>query len=384
MKTFCAILLCTATLTGLAGEILFDRVPDNGIQPQVITDNSGAVHLLYYSGAAKGGDLYYVGPKDSGRRTEDGGHGPGKALRVNTVENSAIAAGTIRGGQIALGRNGRVHVAWNGARPQPDARHEGAPMYYARLNDAGTAFETQRDLIHTTGQLDGGGSVAADANRNVYVLWHGHRPGDPKGEIGRAVFLAISRDDGATFAPEIRANPEPTGACGCCGLDAQADRAGNLYVLYRTAETMVNRDAVLLMSGDKGQTFQKLLADPWNTGACPMSSAAFAPIASGVAIAWETKGQVRFTSVSSGAASEPIQPSGQGKRRHPAVAANKNGEILLVWAEGTGWERGGAVGWQLFDKNRKPAGEPGRRDGVPVWSFAAAYAKANGDFVILY
>jgi hypothetical protein len=36
------------------------------------------------------------------------------ALKVNSHPGSAIAAGNIRGAHIALGRNGRVHVAWNG------------------------------------------------------------------------------------------------------------------------------------------------------------------------------------------------------------------------------------------------------------------------------
>jgi hypothetical protein len=58
--------------------------------------------------------------------------------------------------------------------------------------------------------------------------------------------------------------------------------------------------------------------------------------------------------------------------------------MLLVWTEGTGWQRGGALAWQLFDKSGKPLDEKGRQDGVPVWSFGAAYAKEDGSFVVLY
>ena len=42
-------------------------------------------------------------------------------------------------------------------------------MLYTRLNDAGTAFEPQRDLIRMARGLDGGGAVAADGVGNVYV-----------------------------------------------------------------------------------------------------------------------------------------------------------------------------------------------------------------------
>jgi len=39
------------------------------------------------------------------------------------------------------------------------------PMLYTRLNDAGTAFEAERDLITVARGLDGGGSVAADEGK---------------------------------------------------------------------------------------------------------------------------------------------------------------------------------------------------------------------------
>ena len=42
-------------------------------------------------------------------------------------------------------------------------------MLYTRLNDQGTAFEPQRNLMLRTFGLDGGGTVAADAAGNVYV-----------------------------------------------------------------------------------------------------------------------------------------------------------------------------------------------------------------------
>jgi len=79
-----------------------------------------------------------------------------------------------------------------------------------------------------------------------------------------------------------------------------------------------------------------------------------------------------------------VIPQGAGKRKHPVVASNKNGETLFVWTDGTGWQKGGAVVWQVFDGNGKAIGEQGRKDGVPVWSFAGAYAKADGGFVIVY
>ena len=369
--------LLSALSTLAAPQVLVERTPDGGIQPQTVVDETGTTHLLYYGGHAKAGNLFYSrAEKDGSWRSP---------IRVNSQDGSAIAAGTIRGGQLAVGAKGRVHVAWNGSRSVSNATHKGSPMLYARLDDAGTAFEPERDVITFTADLDGGGSVAADGKGNVYVVWHGHAPDARAGEAGRAVFVARSTDNGATFAKEVAVNPSPTGTCGCCGLDAFADENGAIYILYRAATDVVNRDEVLLVSYDQGKSFKSLLADPWKIGTCPMSSASISQGAPNrVFGAWETAGQVHFATIENNKVSRFTPSGGVGKRKHPVAVATKNGDILLVWTEGTGWQRGGALAWQLFDKSGKPVGERGRQDGVPVWSFATAYAKPDGGFVVLY
>jgi hypothetical protein len=356
-----------------AGRITVERVPNGGIQPQIVTDATGTPHLLYFAGDRKAGDLFYA-RREKGAWTQP--------TRVNQSEGSAIAIGTIRGGQLALGPRGRIHVAWNGSKPLPNSPHKGVPMYYTRHD--GTAFEPERDVMRYTGDLDGGGSVAADTKGNVYVVWHGHPPDAPAGEAARAVYVAKSTDDGATFAAEVPVNPQPTGTCGCCGLKAFADASDALYILYRGATEVVNRDEILLVTRDAGKSFRTLHSDPWKIGTCPMSSAMIAQSGKGVLTAWETAGQVHLGIVEGGKVSRITPPGVEGRRKHPVVATDRNGDILLVWTEGTGWQRGGALAWQLFDKTGKPLDERGRQDGVPVWSFAAAYANADGTFVLLY
>jgi hypothetical protein len=82
---------------------------------------AGVVHLIYFKGEAKAGDIFYV------RQTPDR-DAFSDPLRVNSEPASAIAVGTIRGAQLAVGRNGRAHVAWNGAKRLPDATYPGVPM----------------------------------------------------------------------------------------------------------------------------------------------------------------------------------------------------------------------------------------------------------------
>jgi secreted PhoX family phosphatase len=104
----------------------------------------------------------------------------------------------------------------------------------------------------------------------------------------------------------------------------------------------------------------------------------------GVIAAGETHGRVFFVNVNAktGKVSEPTSP--EGKAKHPVVAANSNGEVLLAWTEGTGWAKGGAVAWQLYDSAGNPTSEKRRADGVPVWSLVSAFTNPDGTFVIMY
>src|SRR5262249_47963202 len=157
---------------------------------------------------------------------------------------------------------------------------------YTRMNEAGTGFERERNLMQFTSALDGGGSVAADAAGNVYVAWHGNdRPGS--GETNRRMWIARSTDDGRTFSRDAPAYASPTGACGCCGARAFADSHGAVYILYRAATGGVDRDMVLLTSRDRGDSFSGSRVQRWKLNACPMSSESFAETTSGVLAAWE-------------------------------------------------------------------------------------------------
>lgn len=372
--------LASAVLAFATPQVHLIRTPHGGLQPQAAVDQHGTVHLIYYSGDDRAGDIFYVRQKADESSFS-------KPIRVNSEPGSAIAAGTIRGAQVALGKNGRVHVVWNGSKPAAQGTHEGAPLWYARLTDAGNAFEAQRDLITFAAGLDGGSSVAADSAGNVYVTWHAPAPNAPKGEAGRAVFVARSTDDGRTFGAERQISAQGAGVCPCCGMRAFADQDGMVYVLYRMASDVLKRDAVLLVSRDRGETFSMVHSHAWRIAACPMSSASLAAGPAATLAAWETDGQIHGALVNgkSGSILTTLTPApGNEKRKHPFATSNVRGEMLLVWTEGTGWQKGGSLAWQIYDRKGAALGESGKQSGVPVWSFASAFAKPNGDFVIVY
>src|SRR5260370_1359779 len=225
-----AALACATAIAGFGAEkrinrgerVQIRRLPESAIQPQLALDDQGTLNLVYYTGDAHKGDLDYV-------RSADFGKSFSNALRVNSQPGSAVAAGTIRGAQLAAGNRGLVHIAWNGsmqAKPEgplnPDSGKHGMPMLYARLNESHSAFEPQRNLMLHSFGLDGAGSGAATHAGAVYVAWHGIADsagaGTAKeGEARRRVWLAKCGDNGRSLAKEGRGWPPEDGAGGWCG-----------------------------------------------------------------------------------------------------------------------------------------------------------------------
>ena len=354
------------------------RTPNSGIQPQTVVDSSGTVHMIYFKGDAKAGDIEYV-------RRAAGSADFSQPLRVNSIPQSAVAIGTVRGPQLAVGRNGRAYAIWFGPATKTEGHDDSMPVFFTRLDDSSSGFEPQRNLVYSATGTDGGLSVAADQNGNVYAVWHA--TGDTPGEEHRRVYLERSSDDGKTFSRESPVSPKELGACGCCGMRAFVDSRGMLSILFRAAAQTIHRDMTLLTSLDKGETFQARTVSSWELNACPMSSASFTEGSGKSFAAWEKAGQVYFSPL--GGKLDELSPAAlpsaeQMLRKHPAIAANRRGEVLLAWTEGTGWAKGGSVAWQLFDVTGKPLGTRGTAAGLAVWGLPSVFADAAGNFTVVY
>ncbi|MCC7340930.1 MAG: hypothetical protein IT170_07585, partial [Bryobacterales bacterium] len=122
---------------GTTKRVRITRLPEGDLQPQVAQDISGKLHRVTYRGEPQHGNLFYAVSSDAGGTFS-------RAIRVNTEPGSAIATGTIRGAQIAVGRKGLVHVAWDGSTQtgpvNADSGKRGMPMLYTRMTTSRDAF----------------------------------------------------------------------------------------------------------------------------------------------------------------------------------------------------------------------------------------------------
>ena len=345
-----------------------ESVPESGLQPEVAVARDGTVHLVYLHGEPKAAEVRYTY-----RKPGEAWH-PGQM--VNSPKSSAIALGTIRGPQLAVGGMGTVHVIWNGIGADTSPR---SPLWYARKSREDKTFGKPQDLLGDATALDGGASITGNESNGVFVVWHGNEAGAAAEEKQRLILIRSSNDDGISFEKAEAANRADPGVCACCSLRALAGPEGGPNIFYRSAETMDHRAMTLLSLS--GGTWKSRGIEPWKVAACPMSSAALASTSNRLLGAWETAGQIRM-----GWLSDPALPPATvagDKAKHPSIAINEKGSILISWLQGSGWNRGGSVFWQEFDRELRPTGKAVNAGVVPAWGRVTAYAEPNGDFVVL-
>jgi len=349
-------------------------VPDGGLQPQVAVDRDGTIHLIYFKGDAAHGDLFYT-------KRRGGAADFDQPIQITSVAGSAVAAGAVRGGRIALGRNGWVHVAWNGSTPIDRNGHSDTPMWYARISRSGRA-ESQRPIGVHTRHLDGGGDVAADGAGTVWVIWHAAGPED--GETRRRIYFERSTDEGVHFGREMMFETDG-GNCGCCQLEAMHHRGGDLQLLFRSAAGGVHRDATWITVGPSAPS-PPVALQPWELPACPMTTFALEDTRrGGLVAAWETAQQIYTATLDplKRTVSAPSPMTGTGSRKHPSLAINAAGDRLYAWIDGSSFTKGGTLAWELRAADGSRLAWAENAGAVPASGLVAAAARPDGSFLIL-
>lgn len=372
MKPVMLVLFLLGPVTTVLGaEVRVEALPEPGLQPQVVVSDAGVVHLVYLSGDPKSCDV-----RHTTRPVAGGDWAPPKS--VNHKAGSAIAIGTIRGAQLALGKDESVHVVWNGRTNPSAGRTAEAPLFHARLGKGEKTFGPARDLMGETTALDGGASIIANGKGHLAVVWHGAPRGE-QGEGARLVWTRSSTDNGLSFSPPRALNRDEPGVCACCSLRAHLSADDTLNVIYRAATAKEERGMVLLTGKGEHSVLEKL--DDWRIASCPMSSASLLSAGTTLRAAWENDGRIVTRLVSDPA--DPPRMVGPSGAKHPVLAQNSGGETLLVCLVGSGWSAAGTLHWDLLGPNGKVSAS-GDGTKLPVWSHAAVYAKPDGSFVILH
>lgn len=103
-----------------------------------------------------------------------------------------------------------------------------------------------------------------------------------------------------------------------------------------------------------------------------------------IANEWESSIQLHRQLPNQAWASETPQ-DGIWKGKHPWIAMGADGQVLLSWADGAGWGKGGQLRWALINAEGQTVfqNEAASSIGLPVWSFASA-VHVHGRFKLFY
>ena len=229
--------------------------------------------------------------------------------------------------------------AWKLKLPQ-----EEWSLYYASLAPGAKAFSPVQNLNR---KLSEGFSLAADDRGDVTACF-----------LSSKLFAMYSRDNGETFTASMEPNPvwDP---CECCTTSAAYGADGRLAVLYR--EKTDNEREIYVGIWDQGGGIKpvrrRVSGSSWKINGCPMTSFAISRAGAGYVAAWPTKGRVYFARLDKDGA---IQPPGEVQT--PGKCGMHEGLLALGASDGATlvtWKASNILGWQLYDANNQPLGEPG-------------------------
>lgn len=198
-------------------------------------------------------------------RSRDGARAFSPPVRVSDAPGDAKDSdGTVEGVVPSVGVDGEVYVAWAGP----------SGIVFDRSLDGGYTFGTDRIVTAMPGGWDipqpgiarhnGMPVTAVDHSRGpnrgaIYLNWIDERNGDTD------VFLAVSRDGGATWSAPRRVNDDATGN-GRAQLFTwmavdPSDGSINIVFLDRRDTTGTHNAVTLARSVDGGKTFTNLRVD---------------------------------------------------------------------------------------------------------------------------
>jgi len=339
----------------------------NGLQPKLLHDALGRVHLIYFKieePKTRMGHLYYK----QYQSTESTWSKP-----VQISQKSYHRPDVIATAKLAVDKQGRVHVTWLGQKP--------TGYMYSRSDLQHKKFEIPRSLVSKYLQGAEASAVISTHKNQVTISWMAGWD-----ENMRTVYSMTSLDSGQSFGEEKMIGDQSIGGCGCCAYASDYNNQGDLLIAYRSATNGNGRHMQLLSIADQQKSTQ--LIDNWVYSSCPVSTNNLTRDASGNNWAtWETAGKIYTTNLTDGSIKVSLvrEPKQDIRQKHPAAAFNNAGYKAIVWSEGNGYFSGGTLQIQLFDPKGSPVKTPSTK-GMSLTKFGSAAVSSlpDGSFLVLY
>jgi hypothetical protein len=275
-----------------------DFVIAKGQMPNITTDKSGTIHLVY----GLGDSIMYTFSKDKGNSFSS----PSLIAVLPQLYSFAM-----RGPQIAATSDGVIVTACTEkGNIYSFYKENGSWKQAARINDV--------DTVAKEGLM----ALSADGE-NAFAVWL-----DLRGNKRNKIYGARSTDAGRTWSKNIIIYISPdTGVCPCCKPSVVMENK-KVDVMFRNWLNG-SRDLYLIKSTDGGSSFgqaEKLGSGTWKLNGCPMDGGGLAINKNGkVQTVWKREGNI-FTAI-------PGVPEIEIGKGHACSIETINNKNIYTWIE---------------------------------------------------
>jgi hypothetical protein len=252
--------------------------------------------------------------------------------------------------------------------------------------DGGGTFEPPVSLESPEASgARGWAALTIDSSAKAHAVWVDHREHSHGGtSAGHSAHQRTSQWDGVAMAQKSalyyaaadgsRPEQKLTGSiCYCCKTSLVAAGERTLFAAWRHVYPGNFRDMAFAVSHDQGASFSdpvRVSEDGWSINACPDDGPALAADSSGAAhIVWPTvvngpkpESAIFYASTTDGRTFSPrlrIPTLGGSHPRHPQIAIDKRGRIVVAWDEMRNGRRVAAARELTVGGNQEPTfGDP--------------------------
>ena len=254
------------------------------LDPTLAAGPAGRLALTYVVRDTGGADVWLTLSADSGAHF-------GTPVRINPRRGTVASYAESRP-VVVFAPGGRVVVAWSAVR---DSSGNANDVVARGSDDGGVSFGPERtlnsDRAEPASGYHGFVALAAGAGGRVLASWLDGRaealaPGEREPQRAE-IRLASSADGGQSWGPDARVAGD---ACPCCRPALRANEAGGIALAYRGVRDSV-RDPRLALSRDGGATFAPdtlVSRDGWTLAGCPSVGPAVTLADGGGVYAWFT------------------------------------------------------------------------------------------------